>query len=32
MGDVKLDEDVFCGHLQSFYNSWNEVHLPVFSD
>ncbi|CAL8465250.1 g4785 [Coccomyxa elongata] len=24
MGDVKLDEEVFCGHLQSFYNSWNE--------
>lgn len=29
MGDVKLDEEVFCGHLQSFYNSWNEVYLPL---
>ncbi|KAK9903552.1 hypothetical protein WJX75_008667 [Coccomyxa subellipsoidea] len=24
MGDVKLDEVVFCKHLQSFYRSWNE--------
>ncbi len=25
MGDLKLDENVFCEHLQAFYNSWKEV-------